>query len=152
MRMIRNITPLPLRSQKEAFDHPDWIFELKYDGFRALAVIENGRCRLLSRNGHRFASFSELEKHIEISVPGNAVLDGEIVCVDRKGRPRFNDLLFRRGNPCFFSFDLLSTDIDFRSATLMDRKQDLRRLLARVPSHIPLRYADHVEGKGVAPV
>jgi ATP-dependent DNA ligase len=104
--MIRNIAPLPLRSERAPFDHPDWIFELKYDGFRALAYIENGRCRLVSRNGHPFSAFSEFEKWIEASVPGNTVLDGEIVCVDNKGRPRFEDLLFRRSNPCFFTFDL----------------------------------------------
>jgi bifunctional non-homologous end joining protein LigD len=77
--MIRNITPLPLRSERVPFDHPDWIFELKYDGFRALAYIENGRCRLVSRNGHPFSAFSELEKWIEASIPANTVLDGEVV-------------------------------------------------------------------------
>jgi len=47
-----------------SFDDPDWIFELKLDGFRALNVIENGRAQLLSRNGHRFASFSPLAESI----------------------------------------------------------------------------------------
>ncbi len=149
--MIRNITPEPLRSERTPFDHPDWVFELKYDGFRALAYIENGRCRLVSRNGHPFCAFSELEQWIEASVQGNTVLDGEIVCVDGKGRPRFKDLLFRRGNPCFFTFDLLVKDgVDLRSAALVDRKQELRRLLARVQSRVPLKYADHVEGTGIA--
>jgi ATP-dependent DNA ligase len=92
-----------------------------------------------------------LEKWIEASISGNTVLDGEIVCVDNKGRPRFEDLLFRRGNPCFFTFDLLVRDgVDLRSAALVDRKQELRRLLARVPSRVPLQYVDHVEGTGVA--
>jgi len=50
--------PMPLLQRTTPFDHHDWIFELKYDGFRALAVIEDGRTQLLSRNGHRFASFS----------------------------------------------------------------------------------------------
>lgn len=40
------------------FDHPDWLFELKYDGFRSLAVVDYGRCTLYSRNGHEFRSFS----------------------------------------------------------------------------------------------
>jgi bifunctional non-homologous end joining protein LigD len=85
--MIPGITPQPLRVVKVAFDHPDWVFELKYDGFRALALIENGRCQLISRNGNRFASFSELEKQIEKDFETNALLDGEIVCVD-EGRDR----------------------------------------------------------------
>jgi bifunctional non-homologous end joining protein LigD len=79
------------------------------------------------------------------------VLDGEIVCVDDTGRPQFADLLFRRGDPCFFSFDLLMRDgHDWRSAALMDRKQELRRLLAGASADAPLKYADHVEGAGIA--
>jgi len=54
--------PMPLQRRSLPFDDPGWIFELKYDGFRALAVIEDGRAQLLSRNGHPFASFSELGK------------------------------------------------------------------------------------------
>jgi ATP-dependent DNA ligase len=52
--------PMPLLKRAAAFDDDDWLFELKYDGFRALAVIEHGRAHLLSRNGHPFASFSAL--------------------------------------------------------------------------------------------
>ena len=56
--MSLHFEPMPLLQRALPFDDPDWIFELKYDGFRALAVIEDGRTQLLSRNGHRFASFS----------------------------------------------------------------------------------------------
>ena len=49
--------PMPLLKRAAPFDDPDWIYELKMDGFRALAVIENGRAQLLSRNGNPFASF-----------------------------------------------------------------------------------------------
>ncbi|PYV65030.1 MAG: hypothetical protein DMG97_33265 [Acidobacteria bacterium] len=53
--------------------------ELKYDGFRALAIIEHGRAQLLSRNGHPFASFSALAESISDSLPNvRAVIDGEI--------------------------------------------------------------------------
>ena len=91
---------------------PDWIYELKMDGFRALAVIEHGRAQLLSRNGHRFASFSALAESISDSLPNvTAVIDGEICSLDRRGRPQFKNLLFHRGNPpCFFAFDLLTCD------------------------------------------
>ena len=51
---------MPLLKRAAPFDDPDWIYELKMDGFRALAVIEHGRAQLLSRNGHPFASFSAL--------------------------------------------------------------------------------------------
>jgi bifunctional non-homologous end joining protein LigD len=56
--------PMPLGRKPEPFDHPEWIYELKCDGFRALAVVEYGRCTLFSRNGHPFASFSKLASRI----------------------------------------------------------------------------------------
>ena len=62
------------------------------------------------------------------------MLDGEIVCLDKRGRPQFNDLLFHRGEPCFFAFDLLMADgKDLRSERLTDRKHELRRLLSKAP-------------------
>src|SRR5206468_12687655 len=59
--------------------------------------------------------------------------NGEICSLDRRGRPHFKNLLFRRGNaPCFFAFDLLTCDgKDLRTERLLDRKQELRRLLAQ---------------------
>ncbi len=69
--------PMPLLKRPLPFDDPAWIFELQYDGFRALAVIEDGRAQLLSRNGHPFASFSELGKQIAAALPSaRAVIDG----------------------------------------------------------------------------
>ncbi len=97
-------------------------------------------CQLISRNGHAFAAFAELGGSISLALPtvGKAVLDGEIVCVDRKGRPQFKDLLFHKGNPCFFAFDLLHNGKDRRLDALVERKQELRRLLSAVPKHSPL--------------
>ena len=69
----------------------------------------------------------------------------------RRGRPQFKDLLFRRGEPCFFAFDLLALDgKDWRTERLSDRKQELRRLLRQVPADSRLLYVDHVEGLGTA--
>ena len=95
---------MPLLKRSVPFDDANWLFELKYDGFRALAFIENGRSRLISRNGHPFASFSDLAQDIRAALPNTklTVLDGEIVCLDKKGKPQFRNLLFRRGAPCFF--------------------------------------------------
>src|ERR671922_1785122 len=151
--MSLQFQPMLLLRRAAPFDDTDWIFELKYDGFRSLAVIENGHAQLLSRNGHPFASFADLSSHIAAAIPNTklTVLDGEIVCVDRKGKPQFRDLLFRRGNPCFFAFDVLMRDgKDWRTERLLDRKQELRRLLAKISPPFPLRYVDHVDGSGTA--
>jgi bifunctional non-homologous end joining protein LigD len=126
---------------------------LKYDGFRALLVIQPSRTQLVSRNGHPFMSFASLSDTItaDLDIEGKTVIDGEIVCVDRHGRPQFKDLLFHRVTPCFFAFDLLMLrDKDWRAERLIDRKQELRRLLRRVPASSRLKYVDHVGGSGSA--
>jgi len=145
------LQPMPLSRRALPFDHPEWIFELKYDGFRSLAVIQNGHTQLISRNGHPFNSFSELSKSLAPHSAGKTVLDGEIVCLDKQGRPQFRDLLFHRGEPCFYAFDLLMYDgKDMRSERLTDRKHELRRLLTGLPATSRLRYADHIEQHGTA--
>jgi bifunctional non-homologous end joining protein LigD len=142
--------PMPLLRRPAPFDHSEFIFELKYDGFRSLAVIHNGRTELISRNGNSFKSFETLRKQLTSPYQGKTVLDGEIVCLDKRGRPQFRDLLFHRGEPCFCAFDLLMSDgKDLRSEGLTDRKQELRRLMTKVPES-RMRYADHVEEHGTA--
>jgi bifunctional non-homologous end joining protein LigD len=151
--MHPDFQPMPLLKRTAPFDDDDWLFELKYDGFRALAIVEHGRAQLLSRNGHPFASFAELGKQITAVLPNaRAVINGEICSLDRRGRPQFKNLMFRRGNPpCFFAFDLLTCNgKDLRTERLLDRKQELRRLLTKVSPPFPLRYAEHVERSGAA--
>jgi bifunctional non-homologous end joining protein LigD len=140
--------PMPLSRKSAPFDHPEWLFELKYDGFRSLAVIRGGRCELISRNGHPF-SFDSLRKDLTVPCSGQTVLDGEIVCLDTRGKPQFNDLLFHRGEPRFFAFDLLMADgHDLRMERLTDRKQELRRLLSKASSR--LQYVDHIHEHSTA--
>ena len=55
--MLPAFQPLPVTPRQRPFDGSGWLFELKYDGFRALAYLERGTCRLVSRNGHAFSSF-----------------------------------------------------------------------------------------------
>src|SRR5438128_5051031 len=86
--------PMPLQRRSLPFDDPGWIFELKYDGFRALVVIEHGRAQLLSRNGHPFAAFADLGKQIAAALPNaKAVIDGEICSLDRRGKPQSKNLM-----------------------------------------------------------
>jgi len=137
---------MPLARLAEPFDHQDWIFELKYDGFRALAAIENGRCRLISRNRNAFKSFPGLCAGIANAIRGEAILDGEIVYLGRDGVPRFYDLMRRRGPQCFYAFDLLWLDgEDLRGRPLVERKRLLRRIVKP-----PVLFADHVLAEGTA--
>src|SRR6058998_4119346 len=95
--------------------------------------------------------FLRLAESISDSLPNaRAVIDGEICCLDRRGRPQFKNLMFRRGNPpCFFAFDLLTCDgKDLRNERLLDRKQELRRLLARSPADSLLKYTEYIDGCG----
>jgi hypothetical protein len=66
--------PMPLSRRPAPFDHPEWVFELKYDDFRSLAVIQNGRTELISRNGHPFNSFDTLRKALTAPGDGKTVL------------------------------------------------------------------------------
>jgi ATP-dependent DNA ligase len=89
-----------LSRRPEPFDSEEYLYELKIDGFRALAHVSDGKGELVSRNGKVFRGFAELAawiaKHLKIE---NAVLDGEIACIDGEGRPVFRELLFRK-SPC----------------------------------------------------
>ncbi len=142
---LPRITPAPLVVVREPFDHPEWVFELKYDGFRALAYIEAGEARLVSRKNHTYKAFGPLCAALGL-IRHDAVLDGEIVCLGNDGRPQFYELLYRRGVPRFCAFDLLWLEgRDLRGQPLLERK---RRLRALIPPHPCLPYVDHVQGAG----
>jgi bifunctional non-homologous end joining protein LigD len=95
-----------LRLVREAFDHPDYIFELKHDGFRAIAYLQNGESKLVSRN-QRNLGFEALKRSLAKLPVETAILDGEIVCLDERGVSQFNQLLSRKVEPVFYAFDLL---------------------------------------------
>jgi bifunctional non-homologous end joining protein LigD len=133
----------------EAFDHPDWLFELKHDGFRALALVDGHQCTLVSRRRHIYRQFPQLQVEISHSIRAHsAVLDGEILCLASDGRSLFNRLLFRRDWPHFIAFDVLSIDgEDLRERPLVERKRRLLAIMPRIDSR--LLYLDHVAGRGV---
>jgi bifunctional non-homologous end joining protein LigD len=139
---------MALYRRRNPFDHPDWIFEVKQDGFRGTAYVENEHVRLLSRHGNQYKSFAELSgwigRHLRVE---SAVLDGEICCLDAEGRSQFGDLLYRRGDPYFFAFDLLWLNgRDLRDMPLVERKQRLREVVPSAPSR--LLYSDHLDAHG----
>jgi bifunctional non-homologous end joining protein LigD len=151
--------PMLAEAGEGAFSDPAWLFELKYDGYRVLARREDGRAVLRYRSGEdATALFPELTRALEL-LPADAVLDGEIVVLAPDGRPSFEALQQRaaaRGAEVaraaaerpvtLFAFDLLALgDLDLRPLRLIDRK---RLLASLVPRLGPVRYADHVEGRG----
>jgi bifunctional non-homologous end joining protein LigD len=140
--------PMPLSREPAPFDHPDWLFEIKHDGFRALAYVRNGECRLVSRKGNTYQRFSPLSVQIVASLNAkSAVLDGEIVCLDADGKSQFKSLMYRRGEPYFYAFDILQLNgKDLRSMPLIRRKQHLRRAISNTIS--PLLYVDHIDQRG----
>src|SRR3954469_25612187 len=123
--------PIILQRKPAPFNHPDWVFELKYDGFRSLAYVDSESTRLVSRNGNTFKSFPELTDAVGRELARlSAVLDGEIVCLDERGHSDFNALFYRRGTPYFYAFDLLWLDgCDIRSLRLVERKTLLRQVI-----------------------
>jgi bifunctional non-homologous end joining protein LigD len=139
---------MPLFRRLEAFSHPDWIFEIKHDGFRGLAYVEGEHARLLSRRGNGYKSFNDLGNWIGRHLKAeNAVLDGEIVCLDPDGRSNFNALLYRRAEPSFYAFDLLWLNgRDLRDLPLLKRKEMLRAIIPAAPSR--LLYSDHLDREG----
>ena len=118
--MLALINPVRLA---EPFDHADWVFEAKFDGFRAAADTIRGQ--LISRNGNQMSRF---EGVLDL-LPKGHVFDGELVVLDDAGRPLFDELLFARRPATYVAFDLLIADgIDLRPLPLEQRKAELARI------------------------
>ena len=136
-----------LRLIKQAFDDPEYLFELKHDGFRALVYLQDGECRLVSRNLKNLR-FDSLKKSLAELPVRNAILDGEIICIDGKGVSQFNRLLSRKAEPIFYAFDLLwVNDEDLRRLPLIVRKKRLFDLTVSTDSN-RIMYAQHIETHG----
>jgi bifunctional non-homologous end joining protein LigD len=142
---------MPLARLSEPFDHKDWIFELKYDGFRALAHLEGRTVRLVSRNRNAFKSFPDLCKTVAACIEAeSAVIDGEIVYLGGDGRPEFFNLMRRRSPQHFYAFDIDILWLDGKDLLrlpLLERKQLLRTVVPMPPA--PILYADHFDERGV---
>ncbi len=135
-------------SRKFPFSHPDWIFEPKWDGYRALCLIEHDSVRFMSRNKKELTKrFPELSR-IHRAIKGNsAILDGEIVGLDENDFPRFENLQNRK--KCvvvYYVFDcLMLNGNDLRSEPLISRKMVLKEILKKSPL---IKITDHVVEHG----
>jgi bifunctional non-homologous end joining protein LigD len=132
------------------FDHPDWLYELKIDGFRAVAYVEDGTVRLISRAGILFTRFKPLAAAMATELAGRAmILDGEVATLDAEGRSIFDDIFRRRGTPVFCAFDIMHLDgKDLTERPLRERKRILRSVVPKTSTS--MLYVDHVEEHGVA--
>jgi bifunctional non-homologous end joining protein LigD len=141
-------TPMPLGQQSKPFDEPDWLYEIKHDGFRALALIDRGHCWFVSRRKHKFHGFRDLAAALVREVNAEvAVLDGELAVPDHTGRTVFAAMMKHRQQARFYAFDLLYLNgEDLRQLPLLTRKAKLRRLLPARSAHV--LYVDHTKGSG----
>jgi bifunctional non-homologous end joining protein LigD len=147
----------------EAFTRDGWLFELKLDGYRLLACKSRGEALLLTRNGNDYTEvFPEVAKAVKALPFDSCLIDGEVVVLDKTGKPQFS-LLQQRGSisspldvkraavelpAAFFVFDLLAfDDFDVRSLPLVRRKQLLAELIPKLGA---VRYLDHIEREGEA--
>jgi bifunctional non-homologous end joining protein LigD len=146
-----NITPMLASVVREPFDHADWIFEVKWDGYRAIAEVREGNVALYSRNGISFnEKFSPLVEALR-NFRFDALLDGEIVVVDDLGRPDFQALQHYQGSGSghllYYVFDLLFLQgHDMTGLPLLRRKEILKKILPASPK---VRFGGHVEQEGV---
>ena len=160
------IPPMKATLATTPFSDPDWLFEVKWDGYRVEAVIKDGQARLWTRNrqdaGRYFPDLVGPAPWIDAR---DAIVDGEVVALDESGRPRFSLLQDRtgirtgrepgsrraRGEPApivFQAFDLLH--LDGRSLLAVPLEERKRALRTRLRSHPLVRYAGHVEADGEA--
>ena len=163
-RVAYEVSSFPLtlaKSVDDPFDSAAWLFELKYDGVRALIVREGETVRIYGRNQREITRrYPEIIQAVASIPASRFVLDGEIVALNESGRPSFQLLQHRmhlddareaerlsRTNPVLcFVFDLLAfDDFDLRPLPLHRRKELLAKL---VRGEGTMRYCDHVEARG----
>lgn len=149
--MPRRVEPMLAAAVDEPFDRRDWIFEVKWDGYRSLAEIRKGRARLYSRRGE---DQSEKFPSIAASLAGlafDALFDGEIVVIDETGRSNFRMLQNYSGAGAgalvYYVFDLLFlAEYDLRSRPLRERRAILAKILPAAPN-VRLSEAIPEDGK-----
>lgn len=146
------IEPMLASPKKEIFNHPDWIFEMKWDGYRMLSSIKKGEVNCYSRNGISFTKkFSKIADSLA-SIPFDAILDGEVVAIDEKGKPNFQALQNYPENNWedlrYYVFDILYLNgHSTLELALTDRKSLIPEVIEGCEN---VFYCEEVEGMGVA--
>jgi bifunctional non-homologous end joining protein LigD len=147
------VVPMQPTLARQPFSNPDWLFEPKWDGYRAICFLQDGKVRFVSKNNksltERFPDLQGITKSIKAE---SAILDGEIVALDKKGVPCFDGLRSRRSvGECvivFYAFDLLFLDgQEHTQRPLISRKAALKKILPKRHT-ARVRYTDHIVGEG----
>ena len=146
--MPKDILPMAMVSTHEAFNLKDWLFELKWDGFRALAFCSSDDVKLRSKNNQSFnTKFAAVRSELE-NLRLNAVLDGEIAVLNQKGAADFNKIMYsiNSGMLVYYVFDILwYNGYSLISLPVVERKKILKSVL---PSSNIIRFSDHIARKG----
>lgn len=134
----------------EPFDNDDWIFEVKWDGYRAIANSKEMLSRAKNPLNHKFPLIAKELK----AIPGDFIIDGEVVIIDENGKANFqliqNYQKSGTGTLYYYAFDLLYLNgKDLTELPLLERKEELRSLLKH-SRHPHIIYSDHIIGKGKA--
>ena len=136
---------------KKPFDNPEWLFEIKWDGYRAIAIVNNGKVALHSRNQKSLAvKFAPIVTSLK-KMAFTAVLDGEVVVLNNKGLPDFQQLQdygkSTAGQLVYYVFDLLYyQDKNIKELPLIERKEILHKI---IPGSGNIKFADHILKKGI---
>ncbi len=148
------ISPMLATLTDKPFDRKGWIFEIKWDGYRAIGFKKGERTELLSRNEKSFTSrFHTIAEELK-KLPGTFVVDGEIVLFDEQGRSSFqlmqNYNKVKKGTPLYYLFDILSLNgKDLRNLPLIERKKILKTLIGKGKLK-SIKYCDHIDEHGIA--
>ncbi|HEY9048009.1 MAG TPA: DNA ligase D [Ohtaekwangia sp.] len=147
------IQPMSAQIGNGAFDNPDWIFEIKWDGYRAIAEIKKKEILFYSRNGLSFDRLYVPIVEALQKLKDDVVLDGEVVVLDKNDKPSFQKLQQYRDNRSlpliYYIFDCLSyKGKDLTGLPLVERKKIAEKIIPK-NSNV-LRYSDHVTGDGIA--
>lgn len=147
------VKPMLATTAKKIFQDPEWVFELKWDGYRSLAYIRDAEVDLYSRNGLSFnRKFVQIRKELQ-QIPHQCILDGEIIWLDRNGKSDFQrlqnyDAENTNGHLRYYVFDLLHLNgHDTMELSLVERKSLLPSILEGLENVV---YCDHIEAMGPA--
>jgi bifunctional non-homologous end joining protein LigD len=150
------VKPMKATAVTELPEEGDWIYEIKWDGYRALTLKHGDGVRLLSlKEKNLTTDFPDIAKSMRDLAADTAVVDGEIVAIDARGRPSFQILqnrktLGRDWTVVYYTFDLLNLDgEDLQRIPLEERKAKLKELVARTDSPV-VRYSAELEGTAAA--